>query len=403
MDDPGPLSDRLDPGGKLADQMRGFELLTRGPGRLLLRVLGVKKADLDNGASIIAGYRQLLSDTNMSGAALPDLGWPVFELSPTSPYAHAAALVKAGDPASADRVLCHAWNDDDGILLKMAVHRVRTLYMDLDPESPDPLGPVGEARASLIQEGLDLHRKGAYAGAILITLSQMDGIAHDFGGQSFFRKAGTPTVDSETLAGHPESLAAVAKLMIAHYPDTSLSGRLGRHGIVHGRELTFANEINSTKALVTLLAVITWAQPIARARLEEARQAHIERYAGSTEVDSDGRRLDRRGFDEAKHQLFYMHGQQQRFFEEHGRYAGSLLELDPHRVIFELPLSLEQSASGDSYWSWTTTETGFVFGVAGRAGIAPAWRYAGSQPPSGGVSDDKGWRNDATEPGHPDW
>ena len=115
--------------------------------------------------------------------------------------------------------------------------------------------------------------------------------------------------------------------MIAHYPDTSLSGRLGRHGIVHGRELAFANQINSTKAFVTLFAVITWAQPIARARLEELRQAYVDRYSGSDEVDGDGRRRDRRGFDEAKRQLLYMQGQQRRFLDQHDRYATDLAEL----------------------------------------------------------------------------
>jgi hypothetical protein len=60
--------------------------------------------------------------------------------------------------------------------------------------------------------------------------------------------------------------------MAAGCPTTEVSGRLLRHGIVHGRELAYGTRANSTKAFAALLALIVWAQPIARNRLERQRQ-----------------------------------------------------------------------------------------------------------------------------------
>jgi hypothetical protein len=123
--------------------------------------------------------------------------------------------------------------------------------------------------------------------------------------QPFFNKdraSGAPRatiVDANTLAGHPGALAALHRLLAQKCSTTETSGRLLRHGIMHGRELGYGSRRNSTQALATLLAVITWAQPIARARLEEAAAEQELRWTGSTERDADGRLRDRRGFAQA--------------------------------------------------------------------------------------------------------
>lgn len=82
---------------------------------------------------------------------------------------------------------------------------------------------------------------------------------------------------------------------------------------------------------MALAAFVEWAQPIAAARMR-AKQAELEaRYAGSDEIDQDGRRLDRRGFADVKKRLMrtltYQWGRRQ-----HGkRYAWSHLHLGARR------------------------------------------------------------------------
>jgi hypothetical protein len=153
------------------------------------------------------------------------------------------------------------------------------------------------------------------------------------------RRTGEPRADvsdETTLAGHPQALLALAKLMTERCDQTETRGRLLRHGIMHGRELGYGTRRNSTQALATLLAVITWAQPIARARLDEAAAAREARYAGSDERDERGRRLDRRGFAQAKDSSSTLGQFQERFYERHGRYAASVDEIDPDGVLRDM-------------------------------------------------------------------
>jgi hypothetical protein len=49
-------------------------------------------------------------------------------------------------------------------------------------------------------------------------------------------------------------------------PDTNTGEGLHRHGIMHGRDLRFGTRANSTKVLTILLALVQWAEPLARAR-----------------------------------------------------------------------------------------------------------------------------------------
>jgi hypothetical protein len=85
---------------------------------------------------------------------------------------------------------------------------------------------------------------------------------------------------------------------------SGVTGKLSRHGILHGRELRYDTQMNSTKALVLLAAVIEWAQADAREKVERLRREREARHAGSDATDQEGRRLDRRGFNEVKAALF---------------------------------------------------------------------------------------------------
>jgi hypothetical protein len=192
--------------------------------------------------------------------------------------------------------------------------------------------------------------------------------------------------------------------MTAKCATTEVDGRLLRHGILHGRELGYGTLRNSTQALATLLAIITWAQPIARERLDTAAAERAARWAGSRGHDSRGRRLDRRGFREAKNSCTVLGNLQESFYERHGHYAGAVDQIDPDGVLMDMFPGALTSASADrqTYMVWSATPAEYVFAVSGRNGEHGRWEYAGERPPDGGVGSDDDWRGPLDE-SHPDW
>lgn len=322
--------------------------------------------------------------------------------------------MEAGDTDAADELLIKSWNETDATLLRMSVQRVQGLYRVAAAEYVEPDVPnVGHERAMLIHEAVENHREERYASAISLVLPRIDGIVADFseGGVSFFsrdrrtREPRADVTDEATLAGHPEALLTLARILPTACPTTEVSGRLVRHGIVHGRELGYGTLRNSTQALVTLLAVITWAQPIARAWLQEQAAEREARHASSTERDEYGRRLDRRGFRQAKDSLTALRNLQDRFYEAHGRCVGWVDEIDPQRVLRDMFPGAHTRCSEDAqtYWAWAETPANYVFAVSGKSGERGRWEYAGEDVPVGGVGSDEDWRHTFSSERHPDW
>ena len=410
MNDKPPISraGRLDPARETLRQARDLAALAEGPYAEIFRQGGVSEEEMESWRQLVARGEHLLGELDPTAEALIPLGWVMSELEPIDAYHRAAELVRAGDTEHAEEVIVKAWNDGDAVVLHSAVHRVQNLYrvsgVYHDPDEPD----IGMARALLIQEAFDSHREGRYAAAINIVLAQIEGVVIDFedsGSPFFSRRGGEPRaglIDDETLAGHPAALHQVAKMMGEPCKTTSVAGRLLRHGILHGRELSYGTERNSTQALATLLAVITWAQPKARRRLDAELAEHKEQWAGSDATDRHARRLDRRGFPQAKKMLLELANLQDRFCEQRGRYANSVSEIEEWLdKIF--PGAEARASDAEGYWVWVETETGYVFGYAGRSDTDFRWQYAGSEPPVGGVGSGADWRHPIDDPAHPDW
>jgi hypothetical protein len=244
---------------------------------------------------------------------------------------------------------------------------------------------------------------------IPIVLAQMDGIANDVGARSFFTRrngqSAAQVTDDTTMAGHPETLLALSQMMTEGCPTTETSGRLLRHGILHGRELGYGTRVNSTKAFAALLALVVWAQPVARERLERLRAEREEQHTESRERDEEGRWLDRRGFEDAQSALWSLRGVQFGFFRNEGRYAANRRELDPTGLLLEdVPdFELRTSESGGDFSAWIVAPSGYVLGIASEDGEWASWYYAGEDPPAGGVESDADWRHEATDDCPADW
>ncbi len=123
--------------------------------------------------------------------------------------------------------------------------------------------PFMEPRRNLLNAAFEDHKAGRYHASVPVVLAQIDGITHDLVNQTFYKGGRKPAVHlqaTETIVGDPEGLAAMADLISvsrAHTKGDPISLPY-RHGILHGRDLGYANRLVSTKSFALLIALRPW-------------------------------------------------------------------------------------------------------------------------------------------------
>lgn len=120
-------------------------------------------------------------------------------------------------------------------------------------------------RWPLVEKALEDHAEARYHASVPVVLAQIDGLVWDLANGTFYDpKAGMKLYAANTIAGHPEGLAALAAQMSKprHKTTESVLSLPYRHGVLHGRDLGYATKENSTKALCALAALHAWATRI---------------------------------------------------------------------------------------------------------------------------------------------
>ncbi len=386
----------------MGKQVQGLAALAGSPFRHVLRLLGVEQDTLAQAKDLAANYQQLVGEPDRIAPLLAPLGWVFHGLAHVEAYGAAATLVEQGKVEEAEELLIAIYNEDDHAFIRF-YHRVISLY-----EGDEARREIGLARLRLLDEAYELHKEERYAAAIPLVLAQIDGIFIDMTAKpaKYFYDAKNPNlVDDVTLAGHPQGLKALSKLMGESAPTTTISDKLTRQGILHGRVLAYGTLRNATKSWAALLAVIEAVGPPAQELNEQAAEAHEQRYAGSNEVDEFGGRLDRRGFDAAHGLLNSVHLYQHGHLKRTGRFAANRAELDPAAALLDrYDAGLEMRLDDDGgYWAWTETPTGVVFGIAARdEDFNNYWVFVAVEAPPGGVDVDDRWKH-ILEAYYPDW
>lgn len=367
----------------------------------LLRLLGV---DPERLTEPLAEADELLD--NMTGAilAFAPVGWAPSSQVPADLYAEALSIYRTtGSVDEAEKHLVEGWNSGDR--LRFSIMRLKGMGA-----ARGSLHRVFMRRWELVDRALRHHQSGAYEASVPIVLAQADGIVWDLTdpprGLFTARGGRSHLVDEGTVAGVPEGLKPLSALFSEDMRKSGATGKLSRHGILHGRELGYDTLTNSTKAFVLLLAVIDWAQPKARDLAERLEREREERYAGSQETNEEGRRLDTRGFKEARDSLHWLNTIQMGQWRNHGRYGGDLEAMAPgtlgdSKLHGKESIHLVVSEDGREFRAWRSTPSGFCFGIAGRDGPPNEWRYAGMGPPPSDLAADE-WHGleDALPP---DW
>jgi hypothetical protein len=130
------------------------------------------------------------------------------------------------------------WNRDDR--LRLAVMPLKTVGA-----GHDELHEVSRERWRLVEKALDHHRNGAYEASVPIVLAQADGICQDLVGSKadmqFFnlQPKNQYFADASTIAGMPAGLEHLRPLFSEVMRKSGATGKLTRHGILHGRELRY--------------------------------------------------------------------------------------------------------------------------------------------------------------------
>ncbi len=394
---------RLDPGGELGEMLRAFApLIGSRLGRGFLRSLHVDVYDMER----LTEEPHVLA-RNMTDSVLifTPVGWAPSSRVPINSYTNALAQYRrTHDLAEAEAILVESWNESN---------RLRILLKPLISLGAgyEPLQEKFRLRWRLIDKALRHHEAGAYEASVPIVLAQVDGVVWDLTEQrsGFFYGKGQESflVDDGTVAGLPEGLEPLRKLMNRGLRESGATGALVRHGILHGQELGYDTRENSTKVFVLLLAVIDWAQPRARALADRLHRIEEAVYAGSYATDDRGRRLDRRGFARAQEGLRNLAFRQLREHRHHGRYSDNLDEMFPapgledDYVRNKNEITLAVSADRQAFWAWRSTPSGFYLGVSVTTPHYLQWFYAGVRPPLDGPWRDEGWKSVSDLP--PDW
>lgn len=168
--------------------------------------------------------------------------------------------------------------------------------------------------------------------------------------------------------------------------------QLARLGFYWTKRMVEADSIRGAMAV----AKDVLAREEAREREVAAARQRLIDYAGVEGEDADGRRLDRREFEETTAALHWLATCQMGHYRRLGRYPEDLLEIVERSSAFDkLPddhgIKMDISDDGQSWWAWRRTVSGWYFAI-GAAGPPPdQWRFDGPEPPSGPPGVDPAW------------
>ncbi|MFC8598820.1 hypothetical protein [Isoptericola sp. NPDC057191] len=384
------IAEALDPGGQQRQQMKAMAAFGS--------LLGTHGKELRRIASESERLQRTFARAHV---ALVPRGWGVTNL-PVPSLAEACAFLESGDGDAADQLLAELWDEQRS----NRVARRAGAIGSADPE----LKQIGFHRRRLLKKAAAHHAVGAYEASVPIVLAQAEGIVTDVSeGKLFFSKSPkrADVVDPGRLASIASGLEALRAVFSANAGTTETSGRLSRHGILHGRELGYDTEIQSAKCWSLLDVVVEWAQPAGRELAEAKRRTRLDAHAGSNAVDGDGARVDRREFSETRTVLGLLCTSQMPRHAQYGRFRDDLVpavystaSLVKRGLPEDHGVRTATAADGQIFTAWRRTITGWVLGSGIQHtgdGRFLEWRYGGpsepmNQPPGGGWAEH-----------HPDW
>lgn len=133
-------------------------------------------------------------------------------------------------------------------------------------------------RFDYIRSAFEDHFAGNYKVSVLEFLIHIDGVVNEFTKEHGFFAKGTDVTAWDCLVGCDESLSKVQKIISKKREKTCYDEiRIPyRNGILHGRDLNYANEYVSCKCVSLLFAVANWM------KMKETESKRQEKYEEET-------------------------------------------------------------------------------------------------------------------------
>ncbi len=154
-------------------------------------------------------------------------------------------------------------------------------------------------REDLAYKALDDYAARRYHSCIPVVLALMDGLVCDIEGKSLFAE-GTDLTAWDSIAAHSTSLLVLAKLFSKTRRKTTTE-KISipyRNGIIHGRDLGYANAMTAAKTWAALFVVRDWAVAVgagkkqSQLRKDESEIGFWEAVKSWVEVQEQKRKLD---------------------------------------------------------------------------------------------------------------
>lgn len=196
---------------------------------------------------VYAQQRRIIDIVDRSIRLLVPRGWGFASVDLTV-LAQACELVDHGEGDRADALLTEQW-DLGTHLLNRVTARIGVLG------APDrELLSMSRHRERLVQRAIEHHSAGRYEASVPILLSQIEGITTDVSsGRLFFTrspKRAADLIDETRLVALKGSLSALQQYYSEGVTETTASGVLSRHGILHGRVLAYDTKVKLGEGIV---------------------------------------------------------------------------------------------------------------------------------------------------------
>jgi hypothetical protein len=181
-----------------------------------------------------------------------EFGWIAYETLSVGLMEEAIRLAEENKFDEAEEYIADYYNEDNLSLL------IRMFQSHKD----------FSRRLRLIELAKEDYLQERYHACVPLLLTLIDGLVRDISGHVGFFAEGSDMTVSDSVAAHESGLQAVFKIMSTSRMKTA-DERITipyRHGIIHGRDLTFDNKLVAAKCWSTLFAIGDWTVSLATKR-----------------------------------------------------------------------------------------------------------------------------------------
>ena len=202
-------------------------------------------------------------------------GWVAYELLDVELMEKAICLADEGKFDEANEILAEYYNEETlnfGLTLMNGVEEYRP-------------------RCDLAEKAKEDYLAGRFHACVPVVLLIIDGIVNDIEQKGFFAH-GVDLTAWDSIAGHSTGLQELSKIFNSARKKTNTETITVpyRHGILHGRDLGYANKVVAAKTWATLFTIGSWAMALKKEK--EPEPSLFELFMFYTKTQGQKKKLE---------------------------------------------------------------------------------------------------------------